>query len=523
MKISSLKLYFRSPLLWGFFFLGFFALQSTLIQATVWNIVEIGIGKNFFRGIGYVWTVGDPPALWRPIGGTILCGLIGLFVEDDLTLFRIYYCLCLTSFSIGAVYLGRYFDKKCGVLLSALILFVTPAFVVFPLSVLHFASHLSVLSVLPWAFLSYFKVLEGKKSSNIFLTIFLWIWVGLSRYELFLMGVFLFGYLAVKNRKVIPVAALLVVMLLKSLTISHLAKKHGLIQDSPIYHFYTGESHSYGYGTDDDGWNLAYQTYGDPITYHESLPRLLLKHPRLGASRIYRNCKTAFLIAFRDQKTFFLPWMFLFLIAFAFCRSEKLVRSRVTVFLLAFLSMSAILLFHIDLRYISPAIAILFFLVVYGAILTWGNLQLRGNSLRWLFVLFLVLSHFSVRYPFPKPGMSLEYRQRHLGETFKEVGAYLHAMALSPIPSVKVDVGETPHILDGYFAYYAETKAPFSEPPDPRSIPRDRLYSYAYQKPAFYLLAESVLPRFPQFRIKDAMQKFATRDAGNLFLFQVKN
>src|ERR1035441_1041118 len=60
-----------------------------LIPRIRWNAIEIMMAKNLLAGNGLVVAPLDPPALWRPLLGALVCALVELFTTSPRLVYQI--------------------------------------------------------------------------------------------------------------------------------------------------------------------------------------------------------------------------------------------------------------------------------------------------------------------------------------------------------------------------------------------------------------------------------------------------
>ena len=95
------------PVIWAIAGCLLFWAWGGLMSSVSWNAIEIMMGRNLLRGYGLVVAPLDPPALWRPLLGALICALIERFVTDPFIVYRVIYSISLSVFLVATFYAAR--------------------------------------------------------------------------------------------------------------------------------------------------------------------------------------------------------------------------------------------------------------------------------------------------------------------------------------------------------------------------------------------------------------------------------
>src|SRR5580698_10372501 len=84
-----------------------FWMWGGLIPRIRWNAIEMMMARNLLAGNGLVVAPLDPPALWRPLLGALVCAFVELFTSSPRLIYQIVYAVSLTTFLIASFYAAR--------------------------------------------------------------------------------------------------------------------------------------------------------------------------------------------------------------------------------------------------------------------------------------------------------------------------------------------------------------------------------------------------------------------------------
>ena len=84
-----------------------FWMWGGLIPRIRWNAIEMMMAKNLLAGNGLIVAPLDPPALWRPLLGALVCAFVELFTSSPRLVYQIVYAVSLTTFLIASFYAAR--------------------------------------------------------------------------------------------------------------------------------------------------------------------------------------------------------------------------------------------------------------------------------------------------------------------------------------------------------------------------------------------------------------------------------
>jgi hypothetical protein len=84
-----------------------FWIWGGLIPRIRWNAIEMMMARNLLTGNGLVVAPLDPPALWRPLLGALVCAFVELFTSSPRLVYQIVYAVSLTAFLVASFYAAR--------------------------------------------------------------------------------------------------------------------------------------------------------------------------------------------------------------------------------------------------------------------------------------------------------------------------------------------------------------------------------------------------------------------------------
>jgi hypothetical protein len=330
---------------------------SGTIVAIRWNAMEMMIGRNLLAGRGPIVAVLDPPALWRPPLGWLLCAALEVFVRDPFRIFQILYASAVTLLAATAFYVAR---KVWGLVAAhAACLFILSSTATTSLLIdhVHGLSHIVLLMAIGPAIAATLVALERPTRGWIALAGGSWALAWLARPESAVAFVISGGFIlhgswkAGRMTNALCFAGAFLLVAGPYLLYSHRVRaRYGIVGPSALTTFYASEAWIASDGNEDVAFRRATMRYG-PIEQHgASLARFLWRHPEVGFERLRTNVPR--LLALYTGGSFFhTAW--LLALPFAFLDAVWLKRQRrVYLYCLGLFAGSfAVCLFHVDPRY----------------------------------------------------------------------------------------------------------------------------------------------------------------------------
>jgi len=324
----------------------------------------------------------DPPALWRPPLGGLLCALVELFTTDPQLIYRLLYTVSLTTFLITSFYAVKALWGTMAANLDCVFIVTTGALTSRLVGHVHSISHVSFLLVAGPVLLLTVKAFGERRRFRLLAVGLCWGLLYVARWEtllLFAVTICVLLYAAfakTKDPRALvnwSFAVLGFGMLFVPANIYQAwAKSHyGIWGASALSTFYTGEAWIINwsdplYGNEDAGFDKAEQLYGSFESNHGSLLRAIAHNPAAFRARLKVNIPGFIALFFQDRE-FFNPVWLLLLVGFVLSRAWTDRRLVVVWLVLLFLCSATICFFHIDSRYVVVSSPFLLLLLCGGA------------------------------------------------------------------------------------------------------------------------------------------------------------
>lgn len=368
---------YAAPILWVLIGVILFWAWGGLLPRVRWNAIELMMGRNLLRGYGLVVAPLDPPALWRPLFGVLLCAFVELFTTDPYVIYQTVYTLSLTVFLISAFYAARTLWGATAGHVACLFILTSGALTARLVGHVHSISHVAFLMTAGPALLATALALRWATRTRLFVAGACWGLVWLARWETLpffgiTLAVLLYAaYAASKNPRALATCSFVVLgfaALFVPATIyqSWVKVHYGITGPSAITTFYAAEAWITGTGDEDAGFAAAVRKYGSLEANHSSVLVAIAHNPEAFWSRFRFNVRN-FLHLFTG-KDFFDP-LWLLLLAGLLCDpgwTRKHWLPLAWLFLL-FLSSASVCLFQIDTRYLTISLPSILLLLSAGA------------------------------------------------------------------------------------------------------------------------------------------------------------
>lgn len=475
-----------------------------LIPRIRWNAIELMMGRNLLLGNGLTLAPLDPPALYRPVLGALLCASVELFTTDPFAVCRIVYAVSLTVFLIASFYAARaLWDRTAG---HAACLFILTSGALTARLVTHFQSlsHIAFLLTVGPALWATVLALQRRTRIRLLVAGVCWGFTYLARWEtlsFFAVTLAVLAYATYAEKKdvrasvrcsfaVLGFAALLVPTAIYQ---SWAKARYEIWGPSAITTFYAAEAWVTGNGDEDAGFAEAVRKYGSLEANHFSMFRAMAHNPGALGARLRINIPK-FLALFMD-KEFFDPLWLVLLAGFAFDVgwTRKHLPALTWLFLL-FLCSTTVCFFEIDSRYLTIAIPSIL-LLLCGGVTCFGNWVNRvwGRGKPAAVVACLVLLGLRPAItsyhqliaakadPWRREGVRTVKFAHGIGEHFRRVARPARPVTLM-INLKTIDVF--------LVSYFAETGICWRQP---REYPRDKIFSWTAKDPDYLYLPEASL------------------------------
>jgi hypothetical protein len=353
-----------------------FAWSGTMV-AIRWNAMEMMIGGNLLAGRGPIVAVLDPPALWRPPLGSLLCAAIEIFVRDPFRIFQIVYTASVISLLVTTFYVAR---KVWGLIAAhAACLFIVTSSAVTSLLIDHGhgLSHVVLLMVIGPALGATVIALERPNPRWMSLAGAAWAVACHARPESAVAVVISGCFLLHASRKIGRVVdvlwfagAFMVVTAPYAVYSRHVRAHYGIVGPSALTTFYASEAWVNGDGDEDAGFVRASVKYGTTEQHGDSLVVFLWRRPEAGFERVRINVPVL-LSLYRGGALFHVAWF----VALPFAVLDALGRKRrpriYLYCLVLFAGSFAVCLFHVDPRYATLGLPPLILILGGGTSAVW--------------------------------------------------------------------------------------------------------------------------------------------------------
>ena len=504
----ALTAFVEHPLIWGMLGVPLLVAWSGTMVAIRWNAIEMMIGANLLAGRGPIVAVLDPPALWRPPLGWLLCAAVETLVRDPFRVFQVLYTVSLATCAVTGFYLAR---KLWGLVAAhAVCVFILGSSGVTALLVDHGhgLSHVAFLMAIVPAIAATVLAMERPSRRWMSLAGVSWAVTGLARPEsvvaFLISGGFLL-YASWRLRRVVAVlwlgAAYLLVVGPYALYSGHVRAHYGIAGPSALTTFYASEAWVSGDGNEDAGFARAVARYGPAEEHGNSLIRFLARRPGAGYERVRRNLP-GLLALYTNGVICHVVWFVALpfaLIDFVWLKRQR----RAYLYCLALFAGSfAVCLFHVDARYATLGVPALMLVLGGGISAFWELARRTGRT--WAVaiaslgllaggagVLGTSLGALGARVQAGRYGQARHAVRavRTLAEDFRAIRpGSPDVLVIRPEPASAM-AQEYPTFLASYFAGTALPWFPGG------SLPRDTIFSMVPKRVSHAYLPESALHR----------------------------
>lgn len=377
------------PWAWGCLAFAAYFYYAQFIVTVSWNAIELIIAQHLIDHGVFATSVDYPSAItWRPFLPTLLVTLLRRCTADPILIYQIYCGCTLASLVTTSFLSARVLWGRGPAHLAAFLAFTCPAITTQLINQPHSYSHLGGLLLFGPAIYASVRLLRrieeghpltmaGYAAAGV-----LWGLCYLCRSE-FLLGalVFLATALWAHRARRLPltplvpwVLAFLAFFLPYNFHADQVARQDGLLIRKVIYGFYASQgwvdpSPTAGPDVEADGYLYAQQLYGTALENGESLPRAILHNPAAFLRRVRLNIVQYYRKL--SDRDFFHPWVggaaIIFLVAFVTGRTDRADRRLVLFLIGLFLTSHFVLIFHIDVRYLTIAVPPLILLATASA------------------------------------------------------------------------------------------------------------------------------------------------------------
>jgi hypothetical protein len=397
------KAVIESPLIWLLFGAPFFFLWAGTIPAIRWNAIEMMIGANVLAGHGPIVGVLDPPAIWRPPLGWLLCACGELFVRDPLLLFQGLYTFCITAFLAASFYVAKRTWGLAAAHATCVFILASPGVTSILIDHQHGLSHIVFLMTISPAIAATFMAMERGTAKWLTLAGISWAIAYYARPDaviLFAISCLFLLFSTLRKHRpaqlLFVLGSFLAMLAPYNLYTRYVASHYGVTGPSALSTFYGSEAWANGSNDEEAGYSQAIDKYGAIEHYHDSLLLFLLRRPDVGLSRLRLNvpkllelyaggflCRTIWLIGLLFVVGD-LIWLKRRRIEYLYC-------------FCLFGGSFALCLYHIDTRYATIAIAPVMFILCGGVSAFWmGAVRIRWRGAMVCAALCLVLAVFYV-------------------------------------------------------------------------------------------------------------------------------
>jgi len=499
------------PLAWLLAGGALFWMWGGLIPRIRWNAVEMMMARNLLAGNGLVVAPLDPPALWRPLLGALVCASVELFTSSPRLVYQIVYAVSLTTFLIASFYAARaLWDATAG---HVACLFILSSGLLTSRLVSHVdsISHVVFLLAAGPALLCTVLALREPTRRRLLAVGVSWGLAYLARWESVLFFAIVTGALLCAlcagqsmlqalwrcSFAVLGFAALYV----PATTYEIWVKSHyGIWGPSAITTYYASEAWVTGTGDELAGSADAERKYGSLESNHFNVFWAIARNPAAFWTRLRINAPR-FLSIYRDRQFFDPVWLLLLLGLACGTGWTRTRRLALGMLLLLFLSSTVtILCFHIDYRYLVAGLPSLV-LLLSGGVSSFGNRvdRIFGRGKPAVSVACLLLLGWrsgAASYtqwlaarsnPNRGAGVRTEEFARDLAQHFHRVVDPQRPTALLVRPSRGSGMNATDMFLVSYFAGTA-----LAWPPPPL-IPRDLIFSVRRRDPDYLYVPTELL------------------------------
>jgi hypothetical protein len=371
------------PVVWLLVGGALFWIWGGLIPRIRWNAIEMMMAKNLLAGNGLVVAPLDPPALWRPLLGALVCAFVELFTTSPRAVYQIVYAVSLTTFLIASFYAARALWDAAAGHIACLFIVTSGALTSRLINHVHSISHVVFLLAVGPALWLTVLALRDHTRSRLLAAGVSWGLAYLARWEALLFFAIAAGFLlfalygARKDFRALGSGALAVLgfaaLFVPATAYETWAKSHYRIWGpSAITTFYASEAWVTGTGDEDAGFADAEHKYGSLESNRFNVLWAIARNPAAFGARLRVNVPKFFHL-FLDREFFDPVWLVLL---FGLLCGTGWTRARwLTVGLLLLLFLCAtftVWCFHVDSRYLIAGLPSLL-LILCGGVTCLGD------------------------------------------------------------------------------------------------------------------------------------------------------
>lgn len=494
-------------------------LWGGLIPRIRWNAIEMMMAKNLLAGNGLVVAPLDPPALWRPLLGALVCAFVELFTTSPRLVYQIVYAVSLTTFLMASFYAARALWDAAAGHAACLFILTSGALTSRLISHVHSISHVVFLLAAGPALWCTVLALREQTWRRLWAAGLSWGVAYLARWEALLFFLIVIGtllcatYIGKRDFRALPKVSVALlgfaVLFVPATAYENSVKSHyGIWGPSAVTTFYASQAWVTGTGDEDAGFANAQRKYGPLASNRFGVLQAIAHNPAEFWARLRINVPRFFHL-FMDRQFFDPVWLVLLL---GLACGTGWTRTRLLalglLLLLFVCSTITIWCFHIDSRYLVAGLPPLL-LILCGGVTGFGDRLSRifgrgkpAVSVACLLLLGWRCGEASYREllaarnnPNRVAGIRTVEFARDLARHFRQAVHPERPMALVVRPSRESGMNPTDMFLVSYFAGTAIAWR------KPALYPRDKIFSMLPKDPDYlYMPAESpyqtdILPR----------------------------
>jgi hypothetical protein len=366
------------PVLWGALGFAVYFYYAQFIRMVGWNAIELIIAQHLLEHGAYVTSLDYPSALtWRPLLPTLMVTFVRLWTADPMLIYQIICGSALGSLAAMMFLSAKIIWGRLAGHLAAFFTLACPAITTGLINHFHSYSHLGGLLLLGPAIYCSLVLLQDRppgapaRRRLYVLSGLLWSLAYLCRSELLLFfGVNLLALSWLHFRERYPIGnlaaclvAFLAVFIPYNIYAEHVAHRDGLKIRKSIYGFYMSQGWSdpppnVGPDIEAEGYAYAIKLYGTPLANGESAIRAFSNNLPAFWRRVRLNTQ-AFYRAYSDPAFFGSLWgtsilLLAGLLACGLVPAEH--RLAICLLFLLFCASHFVLIYHIDLRYLTVGV-----------------------------------------------------------------------------------------------------------------------------------------------------------------------
>ncbi len=481
---------------------------SGLLPKVSWNAIELMMAKNWLAGSGLIVAPLDPPALWRPLLGPLVCVPVECVTSDPFLIYRIIYTASLTVLLVCSFYAARKLWDVAAGHLACLFIVTNGAITDRLITHVHSISHVVFLLAIGPALLMTVSCMRKPVPRLLLATGVAWGVAYLARWEaLFFFGITAVGLFAVVwgsgkswrgALRIWPLAiGFALIWIPAGAYISGVKKRHDLWGPSAATTFYASQAWVNGTEDEDAGFAESQQLYGTLESNNFSIVRAIARNPTAFSARLDVNI-SKFSRLFRERKFFDRAWLLL-LIGLPLRNDWNRQRLISSGMLALFFVCSSVTIwcFHVDPRYLVVGLpsALLILSGGVGGFSRIGRLFFPQAGFFAAVIWIIVLGRHSGKTSMQQMKVARANPVRAAGPRAVELAQTLalHFRAtvnpaqptvLEVLPSRRSELIPTDMLLVSYYANTALVWQPL------KLYPRDKIFSMRPKNPRYVYAPE---------------------------------